>query len=135
MVAQKLGGAAKTAPVEPAKAGTVKKEEKSAPVTVDLNNLSKSYADLEAAAKQRTATGVKADDMLSTVEELFKETGKDKLLFSGVATIVKAKFGKKLYNQLRSAILAKTSPYDLVTEADGHAYVVKGKRATTEVKE
>jgi hypothetical protein len=131
MAINKLGGGAKNAPAatKGAAAPAKKDEKKEAPVVVDLSNLKKSYADLEAQAKARTATGVKASDMLTVVGDLFKETGKDKLLFSGVATIVKAKFGnKKLYNQLRSAILAKTSDYDLSTEADGHAYVVKGKK-------
>lgn len=134
MAVQKLGGAAKANPAaKAAPAAEPVKEEKKAAVAIDLNNLAGSYKALEAAAKEKTSTGVKASDMIGTVKKLFDETGKDELLFSGVSAIVKASHGgKKLYNQLRSAILAKNSPYDLVTKEDGHAYVVKGKQAKPE---
>jgi hypothetical protein len=125
---QKLGqkAAPKVADVSTS-AGTEKKE-KVAPVTIDLNNIAKSYKDLEATCKEKSSTGVKASEMLSVVKDIFDETGQDELMLAAVSKIVTAKFGKKLYNQLRSAILSKTSGYDLDTKENEQVFIVKGKK-------
>jgi hypothetical protein len=127
---QKLGqkAAPKTeaAPV----ASNVEKKEKVAPVTIDLSNIAKSYKELESTCKEKSSTGVKSSDMLGVVKELFDETGQDELMLSAVSKIVAAKFGRKLYNQLRSAILSKTSGYDLDTKDNEQVFIVKGKKTT-----
>lgn len=132
MAVQKLG--AKTAPSKPEAApaeGAGKKETK-APVKIDLNNLSKTYNELEAATKEKSATGVKSEELLAVVKEVFSETGKDELVLAPVANIVREKFGKKLYNQLRTAIQGKNSGYDLKNKDNGQVVIVKGKLAPAE---
>jgi hypothetical protein len=124
---QKLGGKATAKPATAPVVDEGKKETK-VPVSIDLSNLRDTYSNLEAACKEKSATGVKADDMIAVVTKVFEETGKDELLLAPVANIVKAQFGKKLYNQLRSSILAKTSGYDLDTRESGQVFIVKGKK-------
>lgn len=124
---QKLGQ--KAAPkTEATPVASSEKKEKTAPVTIDLNNIAKSYKDLEATCKEKSSTGVKAGEMLGVVKDIFDETGQDELMLAAVSKIVTAKFGKKLYNQLRSAILSKTSGYDLDTKENEQVFIVKGKK-------
>ena len=129
---QKLGQ--KAAPVKPVDvpAEEVKKVEKAAPVTIDLNDIKGTYSALEATCKEKNSTGVKASDMIAIVKEIFDETGKDELVLAAVNKIVSAKFGKKLYNQLRTAVLAKTSGYDLDTRENDQVFIVKGKKTPVE---
>jgi hypothetical protein len=139
MAVKKLGGAATTAKAVTeevaAEKAPVKTTEKKQAIVLDMNDLKGSYAALEAAAKVKVSTGVKSADMLDVVRQLFDETGKDELILSGVATLVKEKFGgKKLYNQLRSSILAKSSPYDLETRDDTHTYIIKAPQKVAEAE-
>lgn len=124
MVVQK--GLGNKAPVKDAAA--VKKDEKVAAVKVDVTNMNAkdAYKALVENAKVRTSTGVKSSDLVEIVDTLFKETGEDKIMFSAAATYARAKMGgKKVYNPLRSAVLAKSSKYDLEQGTDGFAYIIR----------
>lgn len=124
MVVQK--GLGKAAPASGA--AKESKADKPAAVKVDIGNMSAkdAYKALVEGAKTRTATGVKSSDLIEIVDKLFQETGEDKIMFSAAATYAKAKMGgKKVYNPLRSAVLAKSSKYDLEQGADGFAYIIR----------
>ena len=126
MVVQK--GLGKSAAAASAAAPKGSKENKPAAVKVDITGMSdaEAYKKLVAEAKVRKASGVKASDMMAQVDKLFADSGEDKIMFSAAHTIAKTRLGgKKIYNPMRSAILAKTSKYDLETGDDGHAYIVR----------
>jgi hypothetical protein len=125
MVVQK--GLGKAAPVSGA-AKDGKENKPAAAPKVDIGNMSAkdAYKALVEGAKTRTASGVKSSDLIEVVDKLFRETGEDKIMFSAAATYAKAKMGgKKVYNPLRSAVLAKSSKYDLEQGADGFAYIIR----------
>jgi hypothetical protein len=106
-----------------------KQETKAAPAEkIDITNMSdaEAYKKLVAEAKVRKTSGVKAADMIAQVDKLFADSGEDRIMFSAAHIIAKTRLGgKKIYNPMRSAILAKGSKYTLETGEDGHAYIVR----------
>lgn len=96
---------------------------------IDLSTMSVAeiYDTLASQRKARTQGGVTlgAAEARAFLHDLMNETNQDRLVFSVAAQVLSAKKGRKLYNQLRSAVTAKESGFVLDKDIDGTLYVVR----------
>lgn len=92
-------------------------------VTGDIVDTYKAY---EAKARSRGASGGDVSGQCKVViEELMDKMGTSELNFAATAAICSDRIGHKVYNQLRSMVKAKSSEYDLSTDADGHVTIIR----------
>ena len=84
------------------------------------------YKDLVAKTVKKSKSTIPSKDVYKHLEDLFEQSGQEALMFAPAQRVVKtmmASTEKNFYNRVKSAIEAKTSPFETFDGEDGHVYV------------
>lgn len=89
-------------------------------------SISDMYKVLVAKTVIRKTSSVPSADVYKHLSELFDESGATELMFSPAQRVVKTMMGsteKNFYNRMKSAVEAKSSPFETFSGEGGHVYV------------
>jgi hypothetical protein len=97
----------------------------------DLVSMYDKYEE-QAKARVRGSSGVGSAVYAEVIEKVFS-MGRDEISLAAIAAAIKEETGgRKVYNQLRSFVKGKSSPYELAEDAEGRVVIVRKKEVKKE---